>query len=341
MDNPFNDNNNFINDSNNNQIPRLLLTEIKNMINSKTKKLIIVSVISIVFLLTFYFISSKSKNTNMENHIIKWGIYDPQKTLLTKQSSKIEYEHIFWGWEKNGIAKLESQLNERVNSKQKIILTAEPWPFFEYTNYYEEMMKTNKEVYEEKIQKMCQSLSSHLENSKKDEIFLRIGHEMDLVKKVRYPWAAGDISGFKDFFITIHKICKKVDTRIKLIWSPSGNPGSEYYYPGNEFVDIIGVSLFSNPEWEQKNMSKVYTFKELLDIRYDTLKQFKKPIWIAEGGVAKWKDDHQSKWWSAAKNEVLTNPKYDLLEAFVYFYSSEEYPWYNSDNLPDYRIPEL
>ncbi|RLD30493.1 MAG: hypothetical protein DRI73_10265, partial [Bacteroidetes bacterium] len=103
---------------------------------------------------------------------------------------------------------------------------------------------------------------------------------------------------------------------------------AKYYYPGDNYIDWIGVSIYGpqNPEedyWE--------TFSEILKNRYITIKEIteNKPVALLEFGVT---DNHplgkKSEWLDDAFSTILENSYIDF-KAISYWHEN----WEEEDNL--------
>lgn len=268
-----------------------------------------------------------------------WGAFDPRDEFVN--DSKVKIQNKFWGWNGSDYSQLDDILNKSKYSTQTLLLTVEPWLKGNYSpaDYYTELEKdTNKTI----IKQTCVRLDKYIKDNNKSEVYLRWSHEMDLAGQSRYPWANGDKVGFIKAFRNIVTECRKINNKIKIVWSPSGNKESIKYYPGSAYLDVIAFSVFSNPEWELKNLGKLQNFRDIFNTRYEMYKNYSKPIWVAEGGVGNYSADsnYQAKWWQDAKKDILDPIRYVKLQTFVYYYDNEKFPWYNSNNLPDYRIPK-
>ncbi len=134
----------------------------------------------------------------------------------------------------------------------------------------------------------------------KKPMFIRFAHEMN--DPYRYPW--GPQNGNRpDDFVTawkhVHFIFQKFSaTNVLWVWSPHiSMPWFEYYYPGPEFVDWIGVGVLNYgtiASW-----SRWWSFHQILEKAYPELLKLNKPIMISEfGTVGQGGDVYQ--WYSQA-----------------------------------------
>ncbi len=136
-------------------------------------------------------------------------------------------------------------------------------------------------------------------------IFLRPMHEMN---GNWYPWG-GTVNGnepteFVEVWRHIYRIFEEVGaTNVTWVWSINVNGlpreernRSEVYYPGDEFVDWVGISGFN---WgAAESWSKWESFSDVFESTYRRLAEYGKPIMITEfssvevgGDKAKWIDE--------------------------------------------------
>jgi beta-mannanase len=69
----------------------------------------------------------------------------------------------------------------------------------------------------------------------------------------------------------------------KWVWAPGGNYGAEDYYPGDDYVDVVGVTVLYDPYWSG---DYIPSFAEAIDSRM-RLQVFNKPMWIVELGAGR------------------------------------------------------
>jgi hypothetical protein len=117
-------------------------------------------------------------------------------------------------------------------------------------------------------------------------IFLRFGHEMN--DPYRYPWGPQNGNRPDEFVAAwkhIHLIFQKLGaTNVLWVWSPHiSMPWFEYYYPGPEFVDWIGVGVLNYGT--VASWSRWWSFHQILEKAYPALLRMNKPIMITELGT--------------------------------------------------------
>jgi Glycosyl hydrolase family 26 len=127
-------------------------------------------------------------------------------------------------------------------------------------------------------------------------LFLRFAHEMN--DPYRYPWGPQNGNRPDDFVAAwkhVHLIFQKMGaTNVLWVWSPHiSMPWFQYYYPGPEYVDWVGVGVLNYGN--VASWSRWWSFHQILEKAYPTLVAFQKPIMVSElgslnagGDMAEW-----------------------------------------------------
>ncbi len=165
-------------------------------------------------------------------------------------------------------------------------------------------------------------------NASKTPVYVRFAHEMELANL--YPWGDKD----PKLFITAYKYAmdrleKNSHESIYSVWSPAGNFGAEAYYPGDEYVDIIGTTVLYDEHWYGRY--SLPSFKQIVRSRL-WLQSLSKDIWIVEFGAGRVNRKNQRK----LIDDSLSN--YDSLG-----FSSLVYLDLRDANIvgPDYRLNSI
>ena len=119
----------------------------------------------------------------------------------------------------------------------------------------------------------------------KRPIFIRFAHEMN--DPYRYPWGPQNGNRPEDFVAAwkhVHLVFQKMGaTNVLWVWSPHiSMPWFEYYYPGPELVDWVGIGVLNYgtiASW-----SRWWSFHQILEKAYPTLLRMEKPLMICEFG---------------------------------------------------------
>jgi endoglucanase len=153
----------------------------------------------------------------------------------------------------------------------------------------------------------------------------------------RYPWARGDASGYIAAYRYFVDACRKIVPRARFVWSPKGEGGLAAYYPGDNYVDLIGVSVWGLEKWDREQYGRPRSFAKTFNEKYRRVAQFGKPVIIAELGVAGRKRYRQN--WISEISALSSGPNpFPLLTGIVYFYDKEPYHWPSGYGSPDWRV---
>jgi endoglucanase len=123
---------------------------------------------------------------------------------------------------------------------------------------------------------------------------------------------------------------------VRWVWSPAGNAGLEAYYPGDDIVDYVGVTVLGDPGWDANFGLPPQSFSELLGPKYDRLARYQKPIIVAELG-ASGTAERQAAWLEEA---VSTMDRFPLIRALSYFNDVNAENNHLSSR-PDWRVDAL
>jgi hypothetical protein len=151
----------------------------------------------------------------------------------------------------------------------------------------------------------------------KKPIFLRFAHEMN--DPYRYPWGPQNGNRPDDFIAAwrrVHEIFQKMGANNVLwIWSPHiSMPWFEFYYPGDEFVDWIGIGILNYGD--VATWSRWWSFHQILEKSYGTLSSFKKPMMVCELGSLS-SGGEMLEWYKQAFYHLETT--YGRIRSLVFF----------------------
>lgn len=160
-------------------------------------------------------------------------------------------------------------------------------------------------------------------------LYLRFGYEMN---GSWFPWG-GQPGLFKQAWRRAHSLCKQAGaSNVLWIFSPSvlwdgltAERDLYSYYPGDSAVDIIGIDGYnygdSFDQWHSwKSFSAIFKTSLL------AIKDFHKPIWIAETGCPS--DSRRPDWLNSLFSFMTDNP---CVEALLWFNAQKS-------NEPDFRL---
>ena len=261
-----------------------------------------------------------------EHSALQYGVYDPEKRFA--ESGRIGVEHIFVAWQPLDTERLRSASKYAASRNRLLMVTVEPWPAHSRTG------KTlfndiTAGFYDADIANVTHALGE-LSNP----VFVRWGHEMEDVTG-RYPWASHDAEGYIKAYRYFVDHCRPHSHgRFNFVWSPKGKNNMPAYYPGDKYVDYVGVSLYGLERWDLDHLGKPSDFNEYFEEIYSRASRYNKPVMIAELGVGG-DAAYRHRWFT----QVAVAPaRFTRLRIVVYFNAKDPASWPDGYRNPDWRI---
>ena len=261
-----------------------------------------------------------------EHARLQYGVYDPEQRFAN--SNRIGIEHIFVPWQPIDAAGLRSASEYAAARNRWLMVTVEPWQAHDRTA--EALFSDiNNGIYDADIRNVASALSGL-----NRPVFVRWGHEMEDVTG-RYPWATHDAQGYIKAYRYFVDHCRSWSHgRFYFVWSPKGRQGLSAYYPGGDYVDYIGVSVYGLEQWDIGHTSKAQDFNDRFREIYSFVRRYNKPVMIAELGVSGGAT-YRHRWFS----QLAVSPSaFPRLRIVVYFNAKEPDPWPDGYGSPDWRI---
>ncbi len=259
---------------------------------------------------------------------LRFGAYDPHGDFTDDKNSTIE--HLFLPWEDVDLSSLgiaDAYARERNRS---LLITVEPWSWaldwrVSPEDLYAGIMNGR---YDANMTEIC-SVASSL----KSDVTIRWAQEMD-EDEGQFTWAFWSPPQYVAAYRRMVEVCRKQLPDAKYMWSPKGVEGLEQFYPGDSFVDVIGLSVFALQQYDRDKFGRDRGFAETVEPGYQRVVGFGKPIVVAELGY-KGDEAYVRNW---AETAAKPDPKFPELTAVVYFNDREVYPWPENYGRPDWRV---
>ena len=260
---------------------------------------------------------------------ILMGAYDPYGTFAN--DAKISIEHIFIPWQDVNLASLDAADKYARDRARTLLITVEPWTWSRNSK-----PETSPELYagiiagnyDRLIGELCRKAASL-----RTDVTIRWAQEMDLGNE-RYPWSEWApveyINAYRHFVDT----CRAVGASIHFMWSPRGEPNMREYYPGSDYVDSIGLTLFGFQQYEIDLYGKDLSLPERLGPSYELVADLGKKIYIAEFGC----HGDQAYLRRCVDEARSASAKFPKISAVIYFNEVETFKWPGSHGSPDWRI---
>ena len=270
---------------------------------------------------------SAGKRLVLTEDSIWFGAYDPNGDFAGE--SKASIEHIFMPWEDvdlSGLQHADAYARER---KRMLRITVEPWSWAADPHSPSELLDgILAGRYDANMAGIC-SAASRLSSP----IGIRWAQEMD-DSSPRFPWAQWSPEDYIAAYQRFVTQCRKHLPEAKYVWSPKGEESLADFYPGDQYVDAVGLSVFGYQPYDKRQFGKERTFAEALEPGYRLAEGFGKPIIVAEFGY-EGDPDYVSGWVKAAAAPYCEFPQ---LTAVVYFNARETFPWPLDMGRPNWRI---
>ncbi len=288
----------------------------------------IVKILTLLFIIIVVFIFIYNKYIFDKPKII--GFHDPENYFTDENKITITSSYFAWNKDKNLVV---SMLDDVISKHRTLLITLEPWPKpvgFRYKNNDALLEAIILGEYDDFSREICSILS------KSDSlVYVRWGHEMEL-NNSRYPWTNGTPELYINAYRRFVDICREQGKKFRFVWSPAGEVGLEKYWPGDEYVDIIGLSIYSFDQYDEKYVGHKRSFKEIFQPRYDRVKNYKKPVLISEMGVTG-TDDYKLEWLGWMMKDLKN---YKKLLGFIYLNTQDPQAiWEQGLGNPDWRLP--
>jgi endoglucanase len=255
------------------------------------------------------------------------GVYDKQSKVFDNQRLDVEMDYVSWEkpWD------LTASISDARQRGRVSLMTIEPWTTHS-GNLDDVLTDTNQGFNDAIIQADALAVKAQAPQI----VLIRFAHEMDLVSN--YPWSREDYGSYIAAYMHYHDIFVALGaTNVKWVWSPAGNLNAHLYYPGDEYVDYVGVTVLGNEAWDMKHGSKEgRSFASLFGDRYAVVSRYNKPIIVAELGVAgvstRENTYEYKKNWLRSAFDSFSN--YPLLVGVIYFNAI------NAPNTSDWGQPD-
>jgi endoglucanase len=259
---------------------------------------------------------------------VPFGAYDPGGDFTDDPEPVIE--HLFLPWEDVYLPSLNDADAYALERNRALLVTLEPWTWSRSERNTAQYLRAGiaKGEYDQNMRDICTVMGGL-----KSPVTLRWAHEMD-DESGQFIWAGWNPDDYISAFRRMITICREAAPNISVMWSPLGDEGMEVYYPGDDYVDIVGISVFGLQAWDQGKYDHDRTYSEIMEPRYRRAAAFGKPVVVAELGYSG-NQAYVDSWENSVR---VARPDLPNLVGVVYFDQREVYPWPENYGLPDWRL---
>lgn len=256
------------------------------------------------------------------------GAYDPHGTYGNDE--EVSIEHLFLPWEDVDLNTLSDAQTYAGARERSLLITVEPW------NWSREWRITPAELkdgilagrYDANMTNVCRIVAEF-----DVPVVIRWGHEME-DESGQFTWADWAPDDYVAAYRRMIDLCRAEASNVEFMWSPLGHDGLQAYYPGDDYVDIVGLSVFGLQAYDNDQFGRDRRFADILGPRYELVAGYGKPIVVAELGF-NGSDDYVAQW-----QEDIRRPheEFPQLTSVVYFNDREVHPWPGGYGYPDWRL---
>lgn len=257
-----------------------------------------------------------------------FGAYDPGGDFSATSEPVIE--HLFLPWEDVFLPSLTEADEYALARNRALVVTVEPWTWTQSERNTPEFLRRGvaEGLFDTNMKAICDVL-----NTLESPVTLRWGHEMDS-DNGQFIWSGWEPDDYISAYRRMITLCRDSAPAIQTMWSPLGDEGMQQYYPGDEYVDLVGVSVFGLQAYDRINFGEDRSFTDILGPRYERAATFGKPVVVAEVGYSG-SPEYVASW---EANLRQPRPEYPNLVGVIYFDQKEVYPWPDDLGLPDWRL---
>lgn len=258
----------------------------------------------------------------------KFGAYDPHGDF--KDDTYVAIEHLFLPWEDVDLAALLPAADYAMARGRNILITIEPWSWAQDWNVNRTQLRDlilsgTRDANMRAVLKVVAGFKS--------SVTIRWAQEMENPWG-RFTWSSWDPPDYIQAYRRMVGMVREMLPKAQVMWSPRGEKNLVSYYPGNEYVDLVGLSVFGFEKFDIVEYGKPRIFAEAVKQGYDLTVGFGKPIWVAE--LAYEGSPNYIKNW--VQDVTLKYEQYPELKEVVYFNDQEVWEWPHNLGLPDWRV---
>ena len=300
----------------------------------------VLSLIAAIYFSFAYMKKSESINPNKKENAAYTvlnrnyvGIYEPDsigglsnlshiKNLELNSSQNFDIVSLYVAWGNSEQTKLPTDYLRQLQKNGKIpLLTWEPWSTdFALPDSLQALSNGDKMLsfiangyFDSYILETARTLAGL-----KNPVFLRFAHEFD---NPAYPWSSSGNNTPEEFveaWIHVHRLFEKVGaSNVIWVWNPWKSEHMSEYYPGDRYVDFMGVDILNYGNLNQDG--QWYSFKELYKPFKDAFRNITDlPVLIAEFGSLDLGGD-RNQWFQRANEAIGEN--FPEIRGLVYFNS--------------------
>ena len=259
---------------------------------------------------------------------LRFGCYDPYGDF--SEENRVATEHLFLPWEDVDLSSLPAADDYAQARGRNVLVTIEPWSWAQDWNVssaqLRELVLSGQR--DANMRAICQVLATF-----RSPIVVRWAQEMDNPYN-RFTWSDWSPADYIEAFRRMRAIAHETLPSARMMWSPRGEMTLQQFYPGDEHVDLIGLTVFGLEEYDIRVYGQPRTFEQSVRQGYELTAVYGKPVWVAELGY-EGRLEYLADWVTTVTAHY---PQYPLLEEVVYFNDREVWEWPLGLGWPNWRV---
>ncbi|MEX2237364.1 MAG: glycosyl hydrolase [Dehalococcoidia bacterium] len=242
------------------------------------------------------------------------GAWDPDDNIKEPFDFDVGYNDIGDG----SLDRLSDFLDSSTATHDTVLITWEPWLWTPEQSEPVALAEIIDGSYEEVIISWAQIIDSQGDL----EVLLRPAPRMDVMGV--YPWSGGEAEEYQEYWRHIVDVFREEEVEnVKWVWSPGGAADSLDYYPGDEYVDMVGLIVNVAAAWEEPGADGGFRpFATIVKPLIDQFSSLQKPFVAAEVAIDLETEEQEREWMLA----MLDTLRDDSAGIEMLAYVNDDYP---------------
>jgi Glycosyl hydrolase family 26 len=276
--------------------------------------------------------SYKQASKTLKLDKLNYGVLDKSDTFKDNEDITFDQSYITWEttYEQNNLVQAVTKAQE--NNRTPII-NLEPWQLFKEQAGEDYLNKISEGKYDGVISNFCDRI-----NRFNQTVLVSFGQQPDLGYGYRYSWSVDNGEVYKKAFRRWHDTCSSRTNKVIYIWSIEGNEKSMEYYPGDEYVNFIGISMLYQTVDKTTDQTKIEQIaKDYVNGKFKFIDKLNKFVYLLDYGVDAPKESKKI-WFDTILGSALENKK--ILGVICINIESKVLDYTNKDGIVTKQIIE-
>jgi cellulose synthase (UDP-forming) len=230
---------------------------------------------------SFFSSQSQAKPTlpDLTLNKFNFGAYDNTRNLDSVKSLTFQSDYLIWDHTLDQ-DRLGQAMDNALSKGRYPLITIEPWNYSNTQSNTDYFLDIVNGKYDTHITNICKKINSY-----RTVTLVSWGEGADYGVKSRYSWAIADSNLYKQGYMRWHDKCKAMTNNVIFVWTAHGTDQTIEYYPGDPYVDLIGVnSLITDNQLKNSN-NKDQEVEVILNNKIKNATNINKVIYLMNLGL--------------------------------------------------------